>query len=231
MTDFERPSEEIVDAIIPDDRSDAESQRRLIGRLKTISIIAIVLGGLGLMTCFTSVVSVLLSEQMQKLAFPVNMGELDPEAVELQKEMQEAIYGAQRQHRTKLLATSGAHFVVTMLLLVGGIQCLRKKSSGRSCLLVAAALAIVFELGRGAVQAMIQLQQASIVSSMMTRVFEASGDEVPPQFGQTMATFTTVGIVIGLAIGGILILAKVIFYVYTVVFLKKPAVRELFSSA
>ena len=111
------------------------------------------------------------------------------------------------------------------MLLTGGIQALRRVSPGRKLLVAACLAAIVFELVRGVVQTLIQVQVLSVTTRFFEQMMEASMEQAA-ELAEWLAWFSRLAMVVGLllAIGWILI--KLVFYSVAVWYLRKPAVCQ-----
>lgn len=199
------------------------------GRLKTVAIISVVLGGLGLMTNCSSAVFLAAGKQAQAAMMPMSQPGMDAEMLKVQQEMMDAMYGVQEKFWTGLVVLCAVHFVVAVSLLIGGILCLKRSRAGGKVLTVAASLAITYVIGQTIVQGMMQLQQADVMKDYMQQIANAAGgpNPPPPGFGQMMATATSIGIFIGVAFLVVFALVKIGFYLFTILTLKKPYIRAL----
>jgi hypothetical protein len=206
---------------------------RLLNRFKTFSIIAIILGGLGLLTCLSSVAYLLMGNQLQVMYGAFSQPGMPPEMAELQQQMQTAMFAVQEEFFAASLAVAVVHFFVALGLFTGGIACLRRVPVGRTILMLSAVVAILFEIGRAVVQSLVQLQVADVMRQYMVRMMETSAGPAgapPPQVGQFISVLTSAGMMVGLVIGMGFVLIKILFYVATVWHLRNPAVRDLLGT-
>ena len=201
-----------------------------VGRIKAICIVTIVLGGLGLASALMGAVGLWAGQQMQAAFSMPNQPGVPKRLQDLQRDMQREMQAVQNRFLIANLVLLTGHVIVASGLLAGGIQALRRRPSGRQTLVVACLAAIVFELIRGTVQSYIQVQAMSV----MTRFFQAMMDvsmEEAANAAEWVAWGARVGMVIGVLAMIFWILAKVVFYSFTVWYLRKPAVRQYLDTA
>jgi len=205
-------------------------QGGISGWLKAICVIAIILGALGLLSALMGIVGLVFGEQIQGAFAPGAQPGVPQEMVDAQKQMQAELQAVQDRFWMANAALTSVHILIASMLLVGGIQCLRRASSGRRVLFAGCCAAIVFEIARGIVQAFVQMETASVTTRSMQRMMEATGAQAPPEATEFVMIFTKVGIVIGAAVFLALIIAKLVFYVLSIRYLSKPTVRTYLDS-
>ena len=124
----------------------AAPQSTVAGRVKLVSVIAIVLGSLGLATTLMGAVGQFVGTRMQSAFTSFQQPGLPPEMRDAQQAMQAEMQGIQIRFRPASIAVLIGHFAVSAALLWGGIQCLRLKLRGRPLLLVTCLATSVFEV-------------------------------------------------------------------------------------
>jgi hypothetical protein len=123
--------------------------------------------------------------------------------------------------------------VAALLLLIGGIQALGLKESGRKVLLAACSVAIAFELGHAILQSMIWMEMMTTVNSFAESMIQSlpQGKAAPPGFSGMMRTIIRGSIIAQIVIASVLVLAKCGMYLFGLIYLQKAAVRSLFRPA
>ncbi len=146
-----------------------------------------------------------------------------------QRQVQQQIQAVQDRFWIPNLVLTGAHLIVATLLLTGGIQALRRVRPGRKILIVACLSAIVFELVRGSVQTVIQVQVLSVMMNFFEQMMEASLEQAA-DFAEWLAWFSRLAMMAGLLLAIGWILVKLVFYSVAVWYLRKPAVCQYLDS-
>jgi hypothetical protein len=192
------------------------STRKLSGGAKAICIIALILGIMGLAQAVLGGVGLIVGPQAQQW---FNPPQPDQNLRELQQEMQGEMNAIAARFLPFSIARILFHMVVATLLVIGAISML--KSQSPALLVVASALAIVFEIGRAILQTTIQMQIIPVMTRSFERMGEMSGN-MPEQMPK-MITYFMYG---SLVIGAFFVMAKIIFYLISIVVLRKqtPAV-------
>ena len=201
-----------------------------LGKLKTIAVIAIVLGAMGLFTALLSTAGLLLGSKLQMAFSPANQPGMTPQLRNAQCAMQNDMQALQDRFQPFNLVLVVLHAILAFFLLAGGIQSLRLVPAGRKLFLAACSIALVFELIRAAVQSLLQVQMGSLMAVHMQKMMEAQ-TSTPAGFGDMMSSFARIGIFIGLAIGLIWVVAKLVYFVIAIRLLRKPEVAGLFVEA
>jgi hypothetical protein len=160
----------------------------------------------------------------------VNQPGVKPEVRAAQAAMQADLQALQDRFRGATVILVAVHLVVTLMLLVGGIQSLRLSVAGRTILLTGCALAIGFDLVRFVVQTMMQLQSTSVMARHMPRIMEASGNRLPAGATNMASATAQIMIFVGIGISLVWLIAKVVYYAITIWQLRKPEIRHLFAS-
>ena len=197
------------------------------GRVKLVSVIAIVLGGLGLATTLVGAVGQFVGTRMQSAFASFQQPGLPPEMRDAQQAMQVELQAIQVRFRPASIALLIGHFAVSAALLWGGIECLRRKLRGRPWLLVTCLATSVFEVVRGIVQGIIQSRTAGVATRYMERIVSSTEDRVG--MGDTLVRVSEIAAGAALIFGAALILAQLVFYIYTARLLRQPAARAYFE--
>jgi hypothetical protein len=205
----------------------AAPQSTVAGRVKLVSVIAIVLGSLGLATTLMGAVGQFVGTRMQSAFTSFQQPGLPPEMRDAQQAMQAEMQGIQIRFRPASIAVLIGHFAVSAALLWGGIQCLRRKLRGRPLLLVTCLATSVFEVIRGIVQVIIQAQTGRVATRYMERVISSTEDRAG--VGDTLVRVSEIFMGAALLFTAALILAQLMFYIYTARLLPQPAVRAYFE--
>jgi membrane protein YqaA with SNARE-associated domain len=197
--------------------------------LKAVCIICIVLGSLGTILSCGGAVGLALGQSMSEAFQAPQQPGMDERAREMQKELQEKITAMTRRYLPLNILAVVFHLISALLLLAGGIMTLKASAVGRTMLLAGCGAAIVYELGQGALNLVIQLKTIPLIKSMMDDAIQQGPGlrpgEVPDWLPQLMMGAMVVGLVIAVAIA----LAKIIFYVFSILYLQKPAIVSRLS--
>jgi hypothetical protein len=188
-----------------------ERQERRPGGLTFVCVVAIVLGGLGLLGAFLGIASLAAGSAVQDAFSMRQQPGMGDEVVDAQIEMQKRIQAVTDHYWGFHLGFSLAHLVVAGILLAGGIVALRRGPGGCKFLVTAFVVAILFELSRVVFGTIVQIDMWAAISDSMSRMAEnPAGDG--GQSGALMATVMMVSFIVGIALTICFVLAKVIFY-------------------
>jgi hypothetical protein len=116
-----------------------------------------------------------------------------------------------------LLALIG---IVSVGLLIGGVQSLRRVAPARQVLLGACSAAIVVELLRAVVQIVIQVQTIPLTMEHTERMMTVGGG--PAQAMEFAMTVARVFLVVGIVMGALWLLAKLLFFGLSAWYLRQP---------
>jgi len=215
----------------PGDPAPVVADTGLSTGLKTIAIIAVVLGAFGLVSVMMGVVGLALNRQLQSV---FNAGPTEGDgnaAARFQQDLQKRLAVTTERFLPASLVILAAKLGVAVLLLTGGIMVLLLKPSGRGLLRLACGLAIFYELAATALNTVIQVTNLRIMKEMTDGMLGGApgggrGGPPPEMFSKIM----TIAMFAGLAFAVALALVKIVFYVFSVVHLGKPAVRARFEA-
>jgi hypothetical protein len=198
-----------------------------LGKLKTIAVIAIVLGAMGLFSALAATAGLLVGSKLQMAFSPANQPGMTPELRDAQQAMQDDMQALQDRFRPYNQVLVVLHAILAFFLLAGGIQTLRLVPAGRKVFLAACGVAIVFELIRAVVQGILQVQVGSLMAVHMGKMMEAQRT-APAGLGGMMSAVARIVVFVGLAIGLVWVVAKLVYFVMSIRILRKPEVEGLF---
>ncbi len=194
-------------------------KKTLSGGVKAVCIIALILGVMGLAQAVLGGVGLVLGPKAQQWFSPPQRND---EFREMQREMQGEMNAVAERFLPFSIARVLFHLVVATLLVIGGITMLNSRNP--KILVIGSALAILFEIARAILQTTIQLQIIPVMTRSFERIGEVSGD-MPGEIPQFMSYVMYGGLVFGL----FFVLAKIVFYVISIIVLRKsnPAVETM----
>ena len=196
------------------------------GALTAVCVIAIVLGALGLFGALISCGGLAFRGRMQQLVTMGGPPGAGDEAAEIQQ-MQDDIAAVQGKYLAFNVGFVAAHFVVAASLLAGGILTLAMRPAGRTVLVSVCGAAIVFELVRAVFQTIVQMETAAVMTPHFEELMAKGGGGGPS--ADLMVNAMRVGVFIGLALGIGFVLAKIVYYSISLVYLRKPHVKARFE--
>jgi hypothetical protein len=130
-----------------------------------------------------------------------------------------------------IVSSAVLRMIVAALLLVGGILCLGLKEHGRQLLVVAFALALLFEIGHTVLNSFINME----IMTAFNAYIEALAEELPAQRGgpppQMIVGIMRVSMVFGFVIQYLILLVKLVFYIFGLIYLQRQAIRALFAAS
>ena len=180
-----------------------------------ICVVAIILGGLGLLAAAGGAAAQALQPKFSAL-------QPDPKMAELNAEFERRIYEATGGLKTLYWALLPFAFAASGLLVAGGIKGLGLK--GRALLGTAFWAGIAVDAASAALGAATQLKSAEAMRWYADEI----AAKFPMQAGATAAL--KMGATVGIAFAAAWLLAKVAYYVTGIIALRRPAVRAAFGS-
>jgi len=199
------------------------------GPLRVPCIMALFLGGGGLLTGLAAFAALLFGQSVQA-AFTPAPGAPQPEMVRIQQQMQAAIQAIQDQFFLLNIVLAAVHVLVAAFLLIAAVKCLRMSTRGPRLLQAACSLAAGYEIVRCLAQLPLQWQTMSATNFYIELMFDSSGN-VPAGVLQFSLLITKVLLFVSLLLGFGWVLAKVLFYVYTVRRCRRPDIQAAFASS
>jgi len=205
------------------------------GWLTAICAASLVWAAFGAMGLMMGVVGLVAGPQMQN-PFQNAMGPSPPEEIlEMQAEMQREIQAVSEPWMPISIGLLVVQGLLIVGLAVGAIAALCRKPFGRRLLIGA----LVFGLSVEAVQLYpaisIQLEMADVMERMMPKIMNASmpaSAKMPPgapQFGSMMKAGMRMAMMFGIMFAVVIALAKAVFAVCAVVYLKRPEMVALYA--
>jgi hypothetical protein len=193
--------------------------------LKAVCIIAIVLGGLGILfSCFGAFG--LIAGQATQSAFEMP-GPAGGDMAQAQREMQTQIMEATRAYQPYLIVSVLLHVFAAIALLFGGILALKVSATGRLVLLAGCALATLYELVQSVLSVLVQSQTLPITQKYMEQALPPGGPaNLPPGFSKAMVVVMLVFAGIGL----LLSLVKIVFYVFSIIYLQRAHIVARYTA-
>lgn len=196
-------------------------ERKKTSKLHLIAIAAIALAVFGYVTALSSAVSVASGAAISSLAAPGAMEGLEEAHQRVHEEMQAKLLDVTRSRERRAYGLTALQVLVATLLLVGGVLVDKKTPFGRALLMVAFAVAIVFELVQIVWALDVQFELLGIMRTYGPRIAEhmKGPDAIRDSFSAIMEGSVFIGIIAGVAFAG----AKIGFCGYGLRFLKKNA--------
>ena len=202
------------------------------GLLTMVCVLAIIFGGLGVLSLGTALVSMVGGSGFQQSTFQSQLQGMDESLVECQRKMQQEIQEVSA-NRWKLLHPIVFAFKLVLVvgLITGGILALRLRPNGRVLLFGAFLYGLVFELLLFIPAIMLQCETMAVVrryTAEMMRLSAPSDTPMPPGVEQIMATSMTVGMYLGLVVTVGWFVVKLACYTWGAICLRRPAIKDLF---
>jgi len=200
------------------------------GLLTTLCVLCMVLGVLGVMNSLLGAMGAAGGRAFQAWVTPKTAPGMPPEMQEAQQKFQDDVAAVQDKFFWAIVPSIGFRFIAATLLLIGGIQALSLKESGRKVLLIACVVAAVFELCHSILQSLVNLEMMTAVNSYVENLMNAipQKSNTPPGFTSLMQTFTRGAIVVSLILSYLIALLKVGLYLSGLVYLQKKEIRGRF---
>jgi hypothetical protein len=209
-----------------------QQPRTCPGGLTAVCVISIVLGALGLGGSLFSLVCIVGQSTLQNVfkenAFKMPRQPGMPDGpFQAQEEMQKKIEEMTRRYQGINIGVVLLNLVISAGLLVGGIMGLKMVPKARVWLVTVLAAAILFEIIAAVIAIFIQIEMASFMSGSMSKII-SSMPKGGPQGGNAIETFGKIFMFVGIAFSVGWALAKIIFYGFSVLYLRRPNIRQLF---
>jgi hypothetical protein len=199
--------------------------------LTAITIIGLMLGFLGVCGGSTSLVSLGAQDSIQQFSREVIevSSQGDETLYRQQMEMQERTEALSASWKPALLACQTLNLLASFVLVAGCVMVLQWKRSGLRVLAAAVIASLVVDAGTGVVTMLYQLDFLALMeehTAMMT-----AGDPALAGAERTMRAATAAGATISLLFALGWVVVKLAYYVVSLLYVRKPNVRELFASA
>ena len=174
-----------------------------------------------------------IGNRMQQAIIDISSGDGEDEIVQAQFELPEEIYQAANRHRGVNIVLLIVQFFVASGLLYGGIQTLRLRPSGRSILWTVCCVAVVFEISRGVLFVLMQMQSMAIINNFQPTMETEGSDagQIPVESIEVFTNIMMMVIIAGMVFYFMMVGVKAVYYVITAVYLHRFKVRALFAGA
>jgi len=196
----------------------------LPGGLKAICIIVIVLGALGTIAAMVTGVGLVLGQQAQAAFAPQQ--DMGAEMRQIQDQMQEEMNAIAAKYRMPSVGAMLLHLLTALMLLIGGVMTLRRKALGRRILLWGCGLSIVYLVVETILNTLMQLQSLPIYQEygddLMAEAARQGGGDAA-----NMPNFLMIAIFVGLGFAVLLSVAKIVFYLISIFYLRRSQVEAL----
>lgn len=219
---MENPFESSLD---PSAVSSVPPARRPAG-LTAIAVIALVLGGLGVLVSLWSLLMLGAGSRFQEAMTNMSQGPGRARIDETQRVVQQRIQQVSDRYWWPNLGFALVNVGLASSMVAGGIMALNRVPSARGLLGTVFAVAIFFEIARAAVYLLMQWQMSGAIAEVLTNPAAA------PNAQKADAMFVTImraSMIVGLVVGLVLSLAKLLYYYVSWSYLRRPAVREWFE--
>lgn len=201
------------------------------GWLTMLCVLCIVLGALGLMNSLLGAFGVVAGPALQKAIQPKASASMPQGLQDAQTEFQDNINAVQGKYMWATVPALAIRALAASLLLIGGIRSLSLVEGGRQILLVACAVAVVFELTHAILQSIIALDMMTIVNEYIEKVLQTvPKNNKGPDLGKIMPTIVRWSILGSLIFAFLIALVKIALYVFGLIYLRKPHIQALFQN-
>lgn len=196
------------------------------GKLTAVCVIAILLGGIGLVVALSGVVGMLVPPYTAKQV--PNPSTEAQKMQDLQLKMQKEIQAVAARWRVYQLGLLTALTVISAGLIAGGALSLGMKPAGAKILSYALPFAIPFDTARGILGLYISNKVAMTTARYMQEMVSISPGKNPPPEGLMSGIVQVVSVVV-LVVTALWMIGKVCYYVLAALYLKRPHVKRLFE--
>jgi len=201
------------------------------GWLQAVCIVAIVLGVLGVLASLFGLAGLVVGPRIQASMRQSQAFAVPEEQMKIQLEMQEQIEEVGARWYPVTVPLLLIECIVSVCLIVGGVRSLRLRPTGRMLLVGVLWAAIVLELVQLIPKVAIGYETATIATNYMSRIMETSAPQgrQPPGMGVSLMTFGKAAMIAGIVLSVVVKLVETGFYVFGVIYLRRPKVRALFG--
>jgi len=202
----------------------ADPAARRPGVLTAVCVIAILVGLLGVLSGISKLFNALFGARMQQMF--AGFGAVNAEMREAQERMYATLTAAMEPFLIPNLILAVAQLLLCGVLVYGAAKTLKLQEQGRRILATTAALLLLFEVGQGVVQGLMQMRMMPVMERHMSDVMQATPGAAPGagKLGQALGR---VSIVAGLVFQIAWMLIKLGYYGFTVRYLRRDRVRAL----
>jgi len=199
------------------------------GQLTTICLIAIILSSAGILTSLSTLGGMVLPKAQM---FPNNLPEKDNKFVEAQKQMMKAMQVVSRQYRTYQVVILIAFSLISIAILIPAILTMQMRESAAKILSVAFWSAVPIEIGRSILNGVVSHKMSGVMLQYMHQMLQTgpSPDKQLQNVDGIMSNFLHVFSGVAVVFGIVWTAAKIGFYVYSAMYLRKPQMQQAFLS-
>ncbi|MEX2175354.1 MAG: hypothetical protein WD872_13410 [Pirellulaceae bacterium] len=200
------------------------------GWLTALCVICIVIGALGLMNGLLGIFGAVFGQQIQS-AFTPNSGAqgMPAEMQKLQQQLQDEMNAVQGKFLVPILLFCVLRLVIAGLLLYGGLACLSLKEQGRTILLIACGLGILFEISHAILQSFLNMEVMTAFNAYLEGFLQTLPQDQagpPPEMLLNVMKGT---FVVGLVFQYLIVLVKLGFYLFGALYLQRQKIKALFA--
>jgi hypothetical protein len=201
------------------------------GQLLAIAVIGIILGSLGGCGGLVGLAGgVMQGRMMEQQVEILERSGMPAEQVDRQRRMVDRMRAVTAEWLPFTATHQVLNIVASVVLLGASVMLLRWSATGPSLFVVAAAANLIVDTGGAFVGALVQRETSEMTREMMREVSAGAGAPPPPGMGDMMEGFVQASAWMGMCLAGGWVLLKLGFYVWGVVYLRKPEVRARFSA-
>jgi len=200
------------------------------GWLTALCVVCIVLGALGILNSLVGTAAVIAGPRFQSMFQPRPSPGMPDEMLQAQQELMNEINAVQARHFVTNLILLSFKFVAAVLLLVGGLRCLGLSEGGRKTLLVACAVALLFEIVHSILQTLVNLEMMTATNSAVEK-FESTvtSSNSPPGTASIMKWTIRGAFIVPIISSYFMSLLKSCLFVFGLVYLNKKHIKVLFK--
>jgi hypothetical protein len=196
-------------------------------KLTTVCIISIILAGAGILTSLSALGAMVVPKTQM---FPNNFPEKDKKFVEAQKQMMQSMETINRQYRTYQAVLSILVLLVSAAILICSIMTMQMKESAAKVLPFAFLAAVPIDIGRTIVGALLSHKMSGVMIQYMHQMLQTGSPSAKqlPNMDGIMSNFMQVFSGLAVVFGIVWTAAKVGFYIYSALYLRKAQTQQLF---
>jgi len=203
----------------------SDDDRQRPAGLWVIGILALVLGTMGACGGTFGVVGLFFQDAVAEMNDDIQASQPDPQLREINRDMQRELMEVAQGFKWPNLAVQLLNILASFVLIVGGILLFRWHPSATTAMMVGLALSIVVDLAAGGLQTAIGIQNMAVMDEFAQRMGELGDPAAQRMMGGIMRASGSFGLCMGIGWA----LAKIGFYVGSIVYLRKEKVRRLFA--
>ncbi|PWT91973.1 MAG: hypothetical protein C5B54_04325 [Acidobacteria bacterium] len=196
-------------------------------KLSTICYVALILSGMGLLTSLGGIAGLALRSVK---IFPTTISGQNKKLAEAQKHMREELDAVTNQWRGYQIVLLIALALISAAILLAAILTLQMKEIGLRLLPLTLLFAVPLEIARSVFGFIVSHEMSGIMLRYMHEVLQ-TGSQAGKQLQNVdgiMSNFMQIFSGIAVFIGFVWVVAKIIFYIYSALYLKKPATHQMF---